>query len=122
MTTTSPLSPAVRPSLCSHRVSDRLVPPTRGCLFLAGDGFLGDVANECDPSSPVSPFDLELENIFEDHGVSWQVIDEMQALELETCWQGWKAQPALSALQRFNGRKCALLLRDLASAANLPPL
>ena len=46
--------------------------------------FRGDFANEFVPRSPVSPFDLELENILEDHGVSWQTVDEMFALDLET--------------------------------------
>ena len=47
-------------------------------------GFPDDVANEFVPRSPVSPFGLELENILEDHGVSWQSVDEMLALEVET--------------------------------------
>ena len=70
---------------------------------------------------PVSPDDLELENILEDHGVSGQVVDEMLALEWDTFRRCFLAQPALSVLQRFNRRKCAFLLRDLAATADLPP-
>ena len=69
----------------------------------------------------MSPFGFELENILEDHGVSWQVIDEMLALEVETCRRCIPAQLALPASQIYYGRKCALLLRDLAAAANLSP-
>ena len=83
--------------------------------------FSGDFAGEFVPRSPVSPFCLELENIFEDHGVSWQNIDEMLALEVETYRRCFPPRPALSASQRYNRRKCALLLLDLAAAANLPP-
>ena len=45
----------------------------------------------------------------------------MLALEVKTCQRCFPRQPALSALQRYNGRKCAFLLRDRAAAANLPP-
>ena len=76
--------------------------------------FRGDFANE-------SVFDFELENILEDHGVSWQIIGEVLAVELGTYRRCFPAQPALSAMQRHNWRKCAFLLRDLAAAANLPP-
>ena len=82
--------------------------------------FLDDFANEFVPRSSVSPLGLELENILEVHGVSWQITDEMIALEVETHRRCFPAQPALSASQRYNRRKCALLLRDLAAAANLP--
>ena len=68
-----------------------------------------------------SPGDLEFENIFGDRGVSWLIIDEMFALELETYRRCFPAQPVLSALQRYNRRKCAHLLRDLAATADLPP-
>ena len=69
---------------------------------------------------PVSPDDLQLENILEDHGVSGQVVDEMLALEWDTFRRCFLAQPALSLLQRFNRRMCAFLLRDLAATADLP--
>ena len=46
--------------------------------------FPAGVANEFVPRSHVSPFRLGLENILEDHGVSWKIIDEMLALEVET--------------------------------------
>ena len=57
MTTTSPLSPAVRSSLCSHQVSNRLVPSPFGavCFWLAM-AFPGDFAHESVPL-----FNLELE-------------------------------------------------------------
>ena len=82
--------------------------------------FPGDVANHF-PRDPVSPFDLELETILEDHEVSWQVTDEMLALELETHRRCFPPQPALSALQRFKGRKCAFFLCGLAATVDLPP-
>ena len=52
------------------------------------------------PRGSASPGDLELENLFEDHGVSWLIIDEMFALELETYRRSFPAQQVLSALKR----------------------
>ena len=72
------------------------------------------------PSGSASPGDLELDVIFEVHGVSWLIIDEMFALELATYRRCFPVQPILLALQR-NRRKCAHLLRDLAATADLPP-
>ena len=63
----------------------------------------------------VSPGDLELENVFEDHGLSWLIIDEMFALELETYRRCLPTKPVLSALRRYNRRKRA------AATADLPP-
>ena len=51
-------------------------------------------ASKCLSSAP--PGDLELENIFEDHAVSWQIGVEMSAHELETYRRCFPAQPALS--------------------------
>ena len=84
-TTTSPLSPAVRSSLCSRRVSNRWVPlplPFEVVCFnlKLATAFPDDFANGFVPRSPMSPFGLELENILEDHAVSSQVIHEMLAL------------------------------------------
>ena len=70
--------------------------------------------------SLVSPVDLHLENILEDHGVSGQVVDEVLALEWDTFRLCFPAQPAPSALQRCNRRKRAFFLRDLAATADLP--
>ena len=83
--------------------------------------FPDDFTIEFVPRSPVSPFGLELENSLDDQGVSWQIIDDMLAMEVETHRRCFPAQPPLSALQRYNRRKCAFLLRDLAAAAYLPP-
>ena len=107
MTTTSPLSPAGRSSLCSHQVSNRLVPlllPSHSMWSVSSWGWLFRMTSQTGfvPRSPVSSFGLELENILEDHGVSSQAIDEMLALEWETCRRCFPAQPALSALQRYN--------------------
>ena len=123
MTTRSPLSPAVRSILCSHEVSNRSVPSSHSGWFVSGlaMAFPHDFANRFVPRSFVSPFGLELENILGDHGVSLQASDEMLALEVETYHRCFPAQPALSALQRYNRRKCAFDLRDLAAAAHLPP-
>ena len=59
--------------------------------------------------------------LFEDRGVSWLAIDEMFALEWAPYRRCFPAPPILSALQRYNRRKCAHLLRDLAATADLPP-
>ena len=101
---------------CSHQVSNRWVPPFGVVCFLLAMAFPDDFANGFVPRSPVSPFGLELENIHEDHGVSWQVVDEMLALELETYRRCFPAQQAISALQRYNRCKCAFLQRDLAAS------
>ena len=53
-TTTSPLSPAVRSSLCSHE-SYRVFHPTRGGLFLAGDGFSECFRKRVFPSQSLRP-------------------------------------------------------------------
>ena len=90
--------------------------------FWLAMAFPDDFANEFASRSPVLPFGLELENILEDHGVSWQTIDQMLALEVETYWRCIPAQLVLSALQRYTRRKCACLLRDFVAAANLPDL
>ena len=65
------------------------------------------------------PGDLELDDLFKDHGVSWLAIDEKFALEWAT-YRCFPAQPPLSTL-RYNKRKCAHLLRDLAATID-PPL
>ena len=46
--------------------------------------FPGDVVSQDVHRGSALPGDLELENIFEDHGLSWLTIDEMFALELAT--------------------------------------
>ena len=83
--------------------------------------FPGDFTNQFVPRGTTSRFDLEFENILEDHGVSWQIVDEMFALQSETCRRCLSVQHVLSALQSFKRRMCAHLLRDLAATANLPP-
>ena len=68
------------------------------------------------------PFDdLHLEDIFDDNGVSGHLVYEMLALERDTFQRCLSAQPARTALQSFNRRKCALLLCGLAATADLPP-
>ena len=54
--------------------------------------------------------------------VSWLAIDEMFALEWATYPRSFPAQPSLSFWQRYNRRKCAYLLRDLAATADLRPI
>ena len=90
------------------------------CFWLAM-AFPGDFANKSVSRSPVSPFNPRARKTSLKIGVSWQIIDEMLAPEVETCRRCFPAQPALSALQRYKRRKCAFLLRDLAAAANLLP-
>ena len=84
------------------------------CFQLAM-AFPDDLTNGFVPRSLVPPFGVDVENIFEHHGVSSQVIDEMLAVELETYRRCFPAQPALSALQRYNRRECAVFLLDLAA-------
>ena len=114
-TTTQPLSPVIRLSLCCH--PSLSLPGTqcgRGCCLPH------DRADQLLCSSV--PFDdLHLENLFDDNGVSRQVMDEMLALQRDTFQRCLSAQQAPTALQRFNRRKCALLLRELAATADLPP-
>ena len=81
--------------------------------------FPGDLERQFVPWGLASPCDLELGNIFEEHGVSWQFIIEMFALELETCRRCFPAQPALSPKQGLNRRTCVRLLRDLAATVHL---
>ena len=64
---------------------------------------------------------LHLENSFEDNGVSGQHVLDLLALEFDVFQRCLSAQPAPTALQRFNRCKCAHLLRDLAATADLPP-
>ena len=83
--------------------------------------FPSDFVSQYVPRGSTSPGVLELENVFEDHGVSRQIIDEMFALEVEAHRRCFLlAQPVLFALQRYNRRKCAPLLRGLTATADLP--
>ena len=100
---------------------DRLVLPHGAVCFRLAMILPGDFVSQFVSRSSASHGDLELENIFEDQGVSWLIIDEMFALELETKRRCFPAQLVLSALQRYNRHKCAHLLRDLAAAADLRP-
>ena len=63
---------------------------------------------------------LHLENSFEDSGVSGQLVFDMLTLESDVFQRCLSAQPAPTALQRFNRCKGALLLRDLVATADLP--
>ena len=71
--------------------------------------------------APRHPATLKFENIFEDHGVSWLIINETIALELETHRRCFPAQLVPSASQMYKWRMCAHLLRDLAATGDLPP-
>ena len=64
--------------------------------------------------------DLELDPLFEDHGVSWLVIQDMFALKWATYRRCFLAGPPLSARQRFNRQECAHLLQNLVAAGALP--
>ena len=57
--------------------------------------FPGDLVRQFVPRASASPGGLELGNIFEEHGVSWQFKAEMFALELETYRRCFPAQPTL---------------------------
>ena len=83
--------------------------------------FPGNVVSQYVSFVLASPGDLERNVLFEDHGGSWLAIHEMLALEWATYRRCFPAQRVLSAWQRFNRRKCAHLLRDLAATVDLPP-
>ena len=68
------------------------------------------------------PGGLELDALFEDHGVCSAVIAGSLALERTIYRRCALVQPPLSALQLANRRKSALLLTDLVAAFALPPL
>ena len=68
---------------------------------------------------PVSPGDLELDALFEDHGIL-AGVDVMFALEWATYRRRFPAQIFLSALQMYSRERCAHLLRDLAATVVLP--
>ena len=85
------------------------LPPVWARLFPAGDG---SHSRPCELLRSSVSFDvLHLESIFDDIGVSGQLVDEMLALERDTFQRCLSAQPAPTALQRFNRSKCALLQR-----------
>ena len=83
--------------------------------------FPADFVSQCVSRVPASLGDLELDALIEDHGVSWLAMDEMFALELATFRRCFPAHPLLSALHKYNRRKCAHLERDLAATVDLPP-
>ena len=56
---------------------------------------------------------------FENNGVSGQLVLDMLILESDVFQRCLSAQPAHTALQRFNRCMCAHLLRDLAATADL---
>ena len=64
---------------------------------------------------------LSLKTSLKTTGVSWLTVDDMFALELVTYRRCFPAQPVLPALQNYNWRKWAHLLRDLAATADLLP-
>ena len=64
---------------------------------------------------------LHLQNSFEDTGVSGQHVLDLLTLESVVFQRYLSAQRAPTVLQRFNRGEGALLLRDLAAAAALPP-
>ena len=104
--TTLPSSPVNRPRSCSHQASS-LCPPALVRQFASV--FLMCLG------------DLELDALFEDHGASWTVIEEVYALERAVYQRCFPAQLPLSDRQRFNRKKCARLVQDLGAAAALPP-
>ena len=118
---TSLPSPVNRSNLCSHQASKLPSPAPGAVCFRLVMICPGDFVSQNVLRGSASPGDLELDVIFEDHGVSWLTIDEMFALELVTYRRCFPAQPILSALQRFSRRKCSHLLRDVAATADLPP-
>ena len=67
------------------------------------------------------PGALDLDALFEDHGMSWLVIEDVFALEWATYRRCFPAQPPLAARQRLNRQKCANLIQDLVDDAALQP-
>ena len=114
---TSPPSPVDWSNLCSHEASNCTFLPSRRSLLPPCDGFF------------VSPLFLVSRRLLVSLSftlsskttVSWLASDEMFAPEWATYRRCFPAQPMLSALQRYNRRKCAHLLRDLAVTVDLQP-
>ena len=104
-TTTLLPSPVVRSSLCSHQISNPLVHSRSGQVVSGWRWLSWEVSRISLPLLALSPFDFELENTLEDHAVSRQ--------NTESYRRCFPAQRALSALQRFNRRRCAFLLRAI---------
>ena len=104
----------------SHQVSDCLIRPGVGRLF--GRRWLSRTTTWTSSFAALChPPTFSSKTSSKTSGVSCQVKDKMLAMEWEIYRRCFPAQPALSALQRFNGRKCAFLLRHLAATADLPP-
>ena len=87
-------------SLASHvRISAAIKPLNCLALPCGADCFRlvmilpGDSVSHCVPRRSTSPGDFELENVFVDHEVSWPIIDERFALEVETYRRCFPAQP-----------------------------
>ena len=120
-TMTAPSSPVNRSNLCSHQASNCPPLPTRAVCFRLVMIFPGDFVSQYVSRVTTSLGDLELDALFEDHAVSWLAIEEMFALEWATYRRCFPAQRVLSALQRYNRRKCAHFLRDLAAQLDLSP-
>ena len=95
-TMTSPPSPVNRIYVAIKLLADRLCPHGAVCFRLAVI-FPGDFVSQFVPRGSASPGDLELENIFEDHEVSWLITDELIALELETLRRCF---PAIAEIQQ----------------------
>ena len=105
MTTKSPLSPVNHLHHCSGQGSSRPCSPPW---------------EEQSALSLMFPSDLELDALFEDHGVCFAVVEDMLTLERAVCQQCTPGQLPLSGRQRTNRQKCSRLA-DLVAAAVLPP-
>ena len=93
----------MRPSLCSHQVSDCLVCPCVGEVVF-GRRWLSRAALRTSHSA----------------AQCLSTISISRTLERDTFRRCFLAQPAPTALQSSNRRKRALLLRDLVATADLP--
>ena len=120
-TTTSLLSPAIRLSLCSHKVSSCLVRTRVGEVVFGRRWLSRTTTRTSSFNAQCRPTIFTSRTSSTTAGGSGQVVDEMLALERDTFQRCLPAQPAPSALQRFSRRKCAFLLGDLAATADLPP-
>ena len=97
-------------------MSARFCPHGAVCFRLAMI-FPGDFVSQFVPAVPVSPGDLELDALFENHEVSWLAVDEMFALSGR--FTGGASERNL--LSQHCGGTTGGNLRDLAATTGRPP-
>ena len=119
-TTTSPLSPAIRLSLCSHQVPATWFAPVWKRLFSAGDG------SPARPREPVTSLPSVARRSSPREHLRRPRAFLAGCRRNAGTGEGYLSALSLGAADSFSiaevhRRKCVFLLRDLAAAADLPP-